>query len=72
MVLVSAGTAIYYNMVLAWAFYYMFASFRQELPWANCDKKITKSYECMNKYALNLASNRQLWIDIDTYGKMKK
>ena len=36
MVCVSAMTAIYYNMVLAWSFYYMFASFTSELPWGTC------------------------------------
>ena len=27
----------YYNVILAWAFYYMFASFTSELPWESCD-----------------------------------
>ena len=27
----------YYNVILAWAFYYMFASFTSELPWETCD-----------------------------------
>ena len=27
----------YYNVILAWAFYYMFASFTDELPWESCD-----------------------------------
>ena len=39
MVLVSAMTAMYYNMVLAWSFYYMFASFTSTLPWGSCDNK---------------------------------
>lgn len=27
----------YYNVILAWAFYYMFASFTSSLPWDSCD-----------------------------------
>lgn len=26
----------YYNVILAWAFFYMFASFTTELPWNSC------------------------------------
>lgn len=28
---------MYYNTVIGWAVYYLFASFRSELPWTNCD-----------------------------------
>lgn len=27
----------YYNVILAWAFRYMFASFTSKLPWTDCD-----------------------------------
>ncbi|XP_069141841.1 sodium-dependent proline transporter-like [Argopecten irradians] len=37
MVIVSAGTSMYYNMILAWAYFYMFASFTSELPWQGCN-----------------------------------
>ena len=26
----------YYNVILAWAFYYLFHSFSKELPWTTC------------------------------------
>jgi solute carrier family 6 amino acid transporter-like protein 5/7/9/14 len=38
MVLVSAFTAIYYNMILGWSFYYLFASFTSNLPWTTCEE----------------------------------
>ena len=37
MVAVSALTSLYYNMILAWAYYYFFASFTSNLPWVTCD-----------------------------------
>ncbi|KAK7116102.1 sodium- and chloride-dependent neutral and basic amino acid transporter B(0+)-like isoform X1 [Littorina saxatilis] len=36
MVIVSALVCIYYNMIIAWSLYYLFASFTSELPWAEC------------------------------------
>ncbi|XP_014314658.1 sodium- and chloride-dependent neutral and basic amino acid transporter B(0+) isoform X2 [Myotis lucifugus] len=36
MVLVSVSVTIYYNVIIAYSIYYMFASFRSELPWKNC------------------------------------
>ncbi|XP_063875983.1 sodium- and chloride-dependent glycine transporter 2-like [Scylla paramamosain] len=37
MIMVSALVSIYYNVILAWAFFYTFASFTSELPWTDCD-----------------------------------
>ena len=28
---------LYYNMIIAWTFYYFFASLTSELPWAGCN-----------------------------------
>ncbi|WAQ98410.1 SC6A5-like protein, partial [Mya arenaria] len=37
MVAVSAMVAIYYNMIIGWSLYYLFASFTSELPWDKCN-----------------------------------
>ncbi|XP_071114841.1 sodium- and chloride-dependent neutral and basic amino acid transporter B(0+)-like [Haliotis cracherodii] len=36
MVIVSSLVAVYYNMIIGWAFYYLFASFTSKLPWSEC------------------------------------
>ena len=30
---VSLVSGIYYNMIIAWCFYYVFASFASDVPW---------------------------------------
>ena len=37
MIVASIMVSIYYNMIIAWATFYMFASFTSELPWTHCD-----------------------------------
>ena len=37
MVIISFIGSIYYNMIIAWALYYMFASFQSVLPWQGCN-----------------------------------
>ena len=36
-VVISFLFCSYYNVVIAWALYYMFASFQTEIPWASCN-----------------------------------
>ncbi|KAL1431859.1 hypothetical protein MTO96_013951 [Rhipicephalus appendiculatus] len=35
-VLVSWYVSFYYNVIIGWALYFMFSSFRAELPWSKC------------------------------------
>ena len=37
MCIVSTIVAIYYNVIMAYSFHYVFASFASVLPWENCD-----------------------------------
>lgn len=36
MVIVSGIVCVYYNVIVAWTLYYLFMSFRSELPWSTC------------------------------------
>ncbi|XP_033233928.1 sodium- and chloride-dependent glycine transporter 1-like [Drosophila pseudoobscura] len=37
MILVSAIVMLYYNLIIAWTIFYMFASLGTTLPWQNCE-----------------------------------
>ncbi|XP_075169200.1 glycine transporter [Haematobia irritans] len=37
MIIVSAIVMLYYNLIIAWTIFYMFASFRTKLPWEACE-----------------------------------
>ena len=36
-VVISFLLCTYYNVILAWAMFYLSASFQHPLPWATCD-----------------------------------
>lgn len=38
MVIISAIVCIYYNVILAWNFYFMYMSVSKVLPWTLCDQ----------------------------------
>ncbi|KAK3101057.1 hypothetical protein FSP39_000622 [Pinctada imbricata] len=56
MVAVSAMTSMYYNMILAWAYYYMFASFTSKLPWEDCENS-WNTKDCSLKIPLTKCDN---------------
>ena len=37
MFMLSLYIGTYYNVILSWAFFYIFSSFTTSLPWASCD-----------------------------------
>ncbi|RDD36654.1 Sodium- and chloride-dependent glycine transporter 2 [Trichoplax sp. H2] len=36
MLVCSFGVGIYYNIIIAWCYYFLFASMQSKLPWASC------------------------------------
>lgn len=45
MIIVSAIVMLYYNLIIAWTIFYMYASFTSELPWQNCEKEWSTARE---------------------------
>lgn len=43
MVIVSSIVMLYYNMIIAWTLFYMFASWSSTVPWENCDPEWSTS-----------------------------
>ena len=49
MVMISALVAIYYNMIIAYTLYYVFASLTSELPWQKCKEEWKEKYGCIDR-----------------------
>ena len=49
MVMISALVAIYYNMIIAYTLYYIFASLTSELPWQKCKEEWKEKYGCIDR-----------------------
>lgn len=46
MVIVSFLVCVYYNIIIGWSLYYLFASFQSQLPWTRCDQWWNKLSRC--------------------------
>lgn len=60
--LVATYVGMYYNTIIAWAFYYMFASFRSELPWASChnDWNTPRCFSITKDHNMSLLTNMSI------------
>ncbi|XP_021432569.1 sodium- and chloride-dependent glycine transporter 2-like [Oncorhynchus mykiss] len=83
MLIISVLIAIYYNIIMCWTLYYLFASLKGSLPWANCKNKWNTQH-CMDKDMLLLDScilrdgnatsirNTTLCLSADVIGNLSK
>ncbi|KAG7473682.1 hypothetical protein MATL_G00098440 [Megalops atlanticus] len=53
MLIISVLIAIYYNIIMCWTLYYLFASLKGSLPWANC-KNSWNTPDCKDKDMLKI------------------
>ncbi|XP_064169085.1 sodium- and chloride-dependent glycine transporter 2-like isoform X1 [Anguilla rostrata] len=53
MLIISVLIAIYYNIIMCWTLYYLFASLKGSLPWANC-RNSWNTPDCKDKDMLLL------------------
>ncbi|XP_060600072.1 sodium-dependent serotonin transporter-like, partial [Ruditapes philippinarum] len=60
--LVATYVGMYYNTIIAWALYYLIASFRSEVPWASCDNE----WNTPHCYSIT-HENNQSFIDNQTH-----
>ncbi|XP_037799616.1 sodium- and chloride-dependent GABA transporter 2-like, partial [Penaeus monodon] len=72
MVMMTALFCVYYNIILAWVLFYIFASCTGSLPWATCDGDFN-SVECYSQDAAAACRNESLFyynrtcITVDEY-----
>ncbi|XP_044161508.1 sodium- and chloride-dependent neutral and basic amino acid transporter B(0+)-like [Bufo gargarizans] len=68
MVLISTLVSIYYNVIIAYSLYYMFASFQSILPWSDCfswsDEKCSKTIRGICSVLINdsISTTNLTWV----------
>ncbi|XP_075043327.1 sodium- and chloride-dependent neutral and basic amino acid transporter B(0+)-like [Mixophyes fleayi] len=69
MVLITTFVSIYYNVIIAYSLYYMFASFQTVLPWSDCfnwaDAKCSKTQQgvCNVSLTNNIVAVNLTWVN---------
>lgn len=58
MVIISAVVCIYYNIIITWTFFYLFASVTTKLPWSDCSGDWTTS---MCRDGTSMQGNNTEW-----------
>ncbi|CAL4138729.1 unnamed protein product [Meganyctiphanes norvegica] len=60
MIMVTLLTAVHYNMILCWTFFYTFASFSAPLPWSDCSNDFN-SIGCYTREGAEECRNQSLF-----------
>ncbi|XP_013414369.1 sodium- and chloride-dependent GABA transporter 1 isoform X2 [Lingula anatina] len=67
MLIISFLGSIYYNVIIAWAMYYMFGSFTSELPWDGCKHDYNTPYCYSKKEAKPCEDSNGTWFNQTCY-----
>ena len=65
-VLIAFYTDFFYNIIIAWALYYFFASFTSDLPWTSCNNS-WNTPDCYDGHMRSSPANLQHYIESTTY-----
>ena len=57
--IIAFYTDFYYNVVISWGLYYLFASFQRILPWSKCSKSYSTTHE--NDFLVRLSLIEKPW-----------
>ena len=68
-VVISFIFCTYYNVVIAWALYYLFSSFSGDLPWASCDHD-WNTLSCDNSSRTLHSAAANLTMDVSREGRV--
>ncbi|KAK7881583.1 hypothetical protein WMY93_029992 [Mugilogobius chulae] len=73
MLIISVLIAIYYNIIMCWTLYYLFASLKGALPWATCRNE-WNTLECKDKDMLALGEylHTLLYISVTRWMKVRE
>ncbi|XP_029462577.1 sodium- and chloride-dependent neutral and basic amino acid transporter B(0+)-like isoform X2 [Rhinatrema bivittatum] len=69
MVITSAIVSIYYNVIIAYSFFYLFASFQRVLPWSDCYEWANENCSktiigfCNTSSEMNIITVNMTWVD---------
>ena len=55
-ILISLYVGFYYNVIIAWALFYLFSSFTGDLPWVHCNNT-WNSPNCSDVWSFNTTLN---------------
>uniref|UniRef100_A0A8C6STS6 Solute carrier family 6 member 5 n=1 Tax=Neogobius melanostomus TaxID=47308 RepID=A0A8C6STS6_9GOBI len=66
MLIISVLIAIYYNIIMCWTLYYLFASLKGALPWATCRNE-WNTLECKDKDMLALGKSPHAYSNYYVY-----
>jgi solute carrier family 6 amino acid transporter-like protein 5/7/9/14 len=67
MQMINFISSIYYNMLMGWSLYYLFASWQKELPWSDCKHEYNTPYCYTKREAQDCEDYSGTWFNLTCY-----